>query len=273
MQTTFQRVIESKILQESLWTTHSGSVIPLTTRTSTDPELQAAFAPFCAARRRPISHFPALNTHSLWETCTSRVACLFSTIPCAKWNGWVGGGPVNQCLEVKWSELKPGLRLQPRPSFQCQWARGGASLSHGVSASPFSVTENRDRDTHDSSYLFSSKMPGGATPAAEGGSNSLLLLVFEHSVMSVGQAGRGVGGGKQTSTMVLSVQMPGRTRHRVPTRPALGPNVINIILRTSLLWVRKRGPISCRICKNIPFLPPSSVLCSPLPVGLGTSNN
>jgi hypothetical protein len=126
MQTTFQRVIESKILQESLWTTHSGSVIPLTTRTSTDPELQAAFAPFCAARRRPISHFPALNTHSLWETRTSRVACLFSTIPCAKWNGWVGGGPVNQCLEVKWSELKPGLRLQPRPSFQCQWARGGS---------------------------------------------------------------------------------------------------------------------------------------------------
>ena len=81
---TFQRVAESSILREFLWTTHAGS--PITLTDAQRSELQAAQV-FALRDGVPVRTYsaadtvPALNTHSLWETCTSRVAGLFSTMP------------------------------------------------------------------------------------------------------------------------------------------------------------------------------------------------
>jgi hypothetical protein len=81
---TFQHVVNSKFLQETLWTQHTGPSVPL------QPMHRAALQDaqlFAAAGHVPVRTYgvedtaAALNEASLWESCTGRVAGLFSTLP------------------------------------------------------------------------------------------------------------------------------------------------------------------------------------------------
>jgi hypothetical protein len=80
----FEQLVTSEFLQETLWTTRVGEAIPLTA--AHRAELHAAHL-FATSGHVPVRTYsiddtvPALNTHSMWETCTSRLAGLFATLP------------------------------------------------------------------------------------------------------------------------------------------------------------------------------------------------
>jgi hypothetical protein len=81
---TFSRIINSKFLQERLWTQHAGSSIPLEQKHRSALHTAHLFA---EAGQRPVRAYSvedtatALNKASLWETCTSRVSGLFASLP------------------------------------------------------------------------------------------------------------------------------------------------------------------------------------------------
>ena len=81
---TFEQVINSKFLTETLWTLQAGESVPL------QQEHRAALHAvhlFDAAAHVPVRAYDVdatakeLNKASLWETCTGRVAGLFATLP------------------------------------------------------------------------------------------------------------------------------------------------------------------------------------------------
>jgi hypothetical protein len=66
-----------------LWTTHAGSEVPLTCaqRSELQDSLLFAHGAIPVRTYSAADTASALNTYSLWESCTSRVAGLFSTMP------------------------------------------------------------------------------------------------------------------------------------------------------------------------------------------------
>ena len=81
---TFNQIVGSRFLSETLWTRKAGDSVPL------EPRHRAAMHAvhlFANAERVPVRTYDvedtaaALNEASLWETCTSRVAGLFATLP------------------------------------------------------------------------------------------------------------------------------------------------------------------------------------------------
>ncbi len=81
---TYSKIVNSKFLTETLWTRRAGASVPL------QPEHRAALHAvhlFADAGHVPVRTYSAedtavaLNEASLWETCTSRVAGLFATLP------------------------------------------------------------------------------------------------------------------------------------------------------------------------------------------------
>jgi hypothetical protein len=82
MNTMFTRVTQSSVWQEMLWTTHAGSGIPLTgaQRSELQESMLFAHGEFPVRTYSEADTASPLNTHSLWESCMSRVDCLFSTM-------------------------------------------------------------------------------------------------------------------------------------------------------------------------------------------------
>ena len=81
---TYNQIVNSKFLTETLWTRKAGDSVPL------EPQHRAAMHAvhlFANAEHVPVRTYDfedtaaALNEASLWETCTSRVAGLFATLP------------------------------------------------------------------------------------------------------------------------------------------------------------------------------------------------
>jgi hypothetical protein len=81
---TYSQIVNSKFLTETLWTRRAGASVPL------QAEHRAALHAvhlFADAGHVPVRTYSvedtavALNEASLWETCTSRVAGLFATLP------------------------------------------------------------------------------------------------------------------------------------------------------------------------------------------------
>jgi hypothetical protein len=81
---TLRRIVDSKFLQETLWTQHAGSRIPLEAKHRSALHTAQLFA---ESGQRPVRAYSiedtatALNEASLWETCTRSVAGLFASLP------------------------------------------------------------------------------------------------------------------------------------------------------------------------------------------------
>jgi hypothetical protein len=82
LRNTYSYVVHSDVLRVSLWTTHTGTPTPLTDEQRLELEAAQFFAQdFPVHTYSAEDTEDALNKRSLWETCTSRVAGLFSTMP------------------------------------------------------------------------------------------------------------------------------------------------------------------------------------------------